>query len=135
MNRYLLDTNAWFWLAIGDERLETDVVSTIEVAVGDGRVFLSQISLWEIALKVSIGKIRLNRPIDQWLKENVSGVNLLDLPIDIVVESTQLPGHFHKDPADRFIVATARSHGLTLVTGDALIIDYAKAGHLRVLSV
>lgn len=135
MSKYLLDTHAWFWLAVGDDRISKDVVQTIDAALSDGRVFLTQISLWEIALKVSMGKIRINRPIALWLKDNAEGLVLLDLPIDVVVEATQLPGTFHRDPADRFIVGTARNQNLTLVTGDELIIAYAKSGHVDVLDL
>jgi PIN domain nuclease of toxin-antitoxin system len=132
---FLLDTNAWFWMVTGDPRLAPAVVAVIEAAAGEGRVCVSQISAWEIALKASLGKLRLNVPIARWLSENTEGVRLLDLPLDIVVDATHLPGTFHKDPADRFIVATARHHHLTLVTGDELILAYAQAGHVDVLAV
>ena len=107
-------------------------VATLEAALGEGRAFLSQISTWEIAHKVSIGKIELARPLDIWLRENTEGIVLLDLPLEVVVESTRLPGSFHEDPADRFIVANARVHDLVLVTGDKPILQYAAEGHVKV---
>ena len=61
MSKYLLDTHAWFWLVVGETRISENIVATLATALTDGRVYLSQISLWEIALKVSLGKIRLNR--------------------------------------------------------------------------
>jgi PIN domain nuclease of toxin-antitoxin system len=133
--RYLLDTHAWFWLALGDTRIPKDVVLCLEKAALEGRLFLCQISLWEIAQKESKGKIKLNRPLEVWFQENTAGVGLLDLPPEISIEANRLPGDFHKDPADRIIVATARHHGLTLVTGDGLILAYATAGHVNVLSL
>jgi PIN domain nuclease of toxin-antitoxin system len=134
-SRYLLDTHAWFWLVNGDEHISPDLVAGLEAALRDGGVFLSQISTWEIALKASMGKIELARPLDLWLRENTAGLSMLDLPLDVVLESTRLPGTFHKDPADRFIVATARVHDLVLVTGDKLILDYAVDGYVKVATI
>lgn len=132
---YLLDTNAWFWLVTGDTRMPPPLVATIEAAAADGRLCVSQISAWEIALKESLGKLRLNVPIARWLDENTQGVRLLDLPLEVMVDASHLPGAFHKDPADRFIVASARHHHLTLITGDELILTYARGGHVAVLAV
>jgi len=133
--RYLLDTHAWFWLALGDTRISKDTVSCLENAGLEGRLFLSQISLWEIAQKESKGKIQLNRPLDVWFHENTAGFTLLDLPPEIALEANRLPGEFHKDPADRIIVASARHHGLTLVTADGPILAYATTGHVNVLAL
>lgn len=132
---FLLDTNAWFWVVTGDARISPALAATIEAAAAEGRVSVSQISAWEIALKASIGKLRLNVPITRWLEENTEGLRLLDLPLDVIVDATHLPGAFHKDPADRFIVASARHHHLTLITGDELILAYASDGHVDVLAV
>ena len=134
-SRYLLDTHAWFWLVAGEEHLPRDLVANLEAALNQGELFLSQISPWEIALKASLGKIELTRPLDMWLRENTAGLSMLDLPLEIVLEATRLPGTFHKDPADRFIVATARVHDLVLVTGDKLILDYAAGGHVKVAGI
>lgn len=134
-SKYLLDTNAWFWMAIGDPHVPTELVSQLESAHSEKAVFLSQISPWEIALKTSLGKIELNRPLDIWLRENTDGLSMLDLPIDVVLESTRLPGSFHKDPADRFIIATARVRNLVLVTGDKAIIDYATSGYVKAVGI
>jgi PIN domain nuclease of toxin-antitoxin system len=132
---FLLDTNAWFWLVTGNARLPLSLVEEIERNAAEGRVCVSQISAWEIALKESMGKLRLNLPITRWLEENTDGVRLLELPLDIIVDATHLPGVFHNDPADRFIVASARHHHLTLITGDERIIAYAGHGHVDVLAV
>ena len=132
---FLLDTNAWFWMVAGDPRVPSSVVAMIESAVAEGRVCVSQISAWEVALKESMGKLRLNVPVTRWLEENTEGIRLLDLPLDIIVDATHLPGTFHKDPADRFIVASARHHHLTLVTGDEQIVAYGRDGHVDVLAV
>jgi PIN domain nuclease of toxin-antitoxin system len=134
-SRYLLDTHTWFWLAAGEARAPAAVLAELEAALVDGRLFLSRISTWEIAHKVSVGKIDIARPLDVWLRETTTGIEMVDLSLEVVVESTRLPGSFHKDPADRFIVASARVHDLALVTGDRLILDYAAGGYVRVIGI
>ena len=124
-----------FWLAVGDTRISKEVVQCLEKAALEGRLFLCQISLWEFAQKESKGKIQLNRPLHAWFQENTAGMTLLDLPLEVSIEANCLPGDFHKDPADRMIVATARHHGLTLVTGDGLILAYAASGHVNILAL
>ena len=133
--KYLLDTHAWFWLAVGDSRFSPENVSILERASLEGCVFLSQISLWELAMKEAKGKIQLNRSLENWCEDNTEGLSIVDLPLKIAISATRLPGEFHKDPADRMIVATARHYGYTLVTGDGLILQYAKQGHVDVLAL
>jgi PIN domain nuclease of toxin-antitoxin system len=75
---------------------------------------------------VEVGRITLPEPIGDWLEHALSypGVLLIDLSPRITVESTQLPGMFHRDPADQLIVATARTLNCPLVTLDAKILQY-----------
>ncbi len=63
------------------------------------------------------------------------GISLLPLDADTAAESTLLPGEPHVDPADRFLIAAARTKGLVLATRDEAIIDYGDAGHVRVLDL
>jgi len=65
-------------------------------------------------------------PLDEWFEQalNYPGVRLLELTPEIVIESTQLPGNFHRDPADQMIVATARIHHCPLLTADEKILNY-----------
>ncbi len=87
---------------------------------------LSAISIWEVAKKVSLGKLGLSIPIQEWMNRaaNEKFIRLLPLSIAISLESTCLPGTFHKDPADQIIVATARVNNLTLLTSDQKIRAY-----------
>jgi PIN domain nuclease of toxin-antitoxin system len=79
------------------------------------------------------GKIKLSRSLKSWILENTQGISIVDMPLEISIEATRLPGEFHKDPADRIIVATARHKGFVLVTGDGLILKYAQDGNVVVL--
>ncbi len=89
-------------------------------------MWLSFISVWEIAKKVGKGQLVLDRPLDEWcdLATMRDGLHMAELTRPILVESCRLPGNFHGDPADQMIVATARHSGAVLVTKDRAIRDY-----------
>lgn len=89
-------------------------------------------SCWEVAKLVEIGKLTLPSPIEEWLTEALAypGVQLLELTIPIIVESTNLTG-FHRDPFDQVIVATARIYNSPLLTVDAKILAYPGVQTLR----
>ena len=75
---------------------------------------------------MEVGRLRLSISTSDWLTQALAypGVQLLELTVPIVVESTQLPGVFHRDPADQLLVATARFHKIPLVTADGKILAY-----------
>ena len=88
--------------------------------------YLSAISIWEVAKKVSLGKLNLSIPIRDWLKKAIRSpyIEIIPLCVDISLESTILPGKFHKDPADQIIVASARHNNMLLLTADEKINNY-----------
>jgi PIN domain nuclease of toxin-antitoxin system len=98
----------------------------IDGARAGDALYLSVISCWEVAKLVEKGKLRFNMPVRQWIEGALMlpGVQLEGLSPDICVESTELPGSFHGDPADQIIVATARVLGAEVVTSDRQIRDY-----------
>jgi PIN domain nuclease of toxin-antitoxin system len=93
------------------------------------RCGVSIISCWEIAKLVQYDRLQLDRPVSGWILSALSRADMELLPLtpEIVVHSTQLPGSFHRDPADQLIVATARVMSLPLMTEDARILEY---GHV-----
>ncbi len=122
---YLLDTNVWLWMVEEPSHIPARMQDIVNNA--DNYPFcLSAISVWEVAKKVSLGKLRLSVPIQDWIDKatNDTYIHILPLSIQVSVESTQLPGEFHKDPADQIIVATARHHNLIILTADRLIQSY-----------
>jgi PIN domain nuclease of toxin-antitoxin system len=131
----LLDTHVWLWLVAGAPQLSTEARGAIGMAVGRGVLRISAISLWEIALLASRGRIVLGKPTSLWLDEALAepGAAIEPLTVPIAVESCELPGPFHPDPADRMIVATARVTDAKLMTRDRRILDYAARGHLTAL--
>ena len=122
----LLDTHIWFWFAQGHPRLGANHEQIIQNAIGSQRVAVSAISSWEIAMMINRGRVETSIGALEWLRQALapSGVEMLPLTPAIAVESTQLPGDFHRDPADQIIVATARIHNIPLLTQDSKIVDY-----------
>jgi len=122
----VLDTHVWVWWVHGDERLTGTQVETIKANEMD-IIGVSAISCWEIAKLVEHGRLELPYALVEWFEQALSypGIRLLELTPEIAIESTQLPGEFHRDPADQIIVATARVHGCPLVTSDSKILKYS----------
>ena len=121
----VLDTNAWIWWTEQPERLSVSQFAAI-ISNEDDVIGVSAISCWEIAKQVELGRLPLSAPLPEWFEValNYPGVTLLPLTPDVAIESTSLPGEFHRDPADQIIVATARLNECPLVSADRQIRDY-----------
>ena len=121
----VLDTHIWIWWVHGDPSLSASARALIDSSETTG-IAISAISCWEIAKLVELGRLTLPCPVLDWLHQALGypGVRLIDLSPDICAESTQLPGTFHRDPADQIIVATSRVLNAPLVTADAKILAY-----------
>jgi PIN domain nuclease of toxin-antitoxin system len=135
MSALLLDTHVWLWYAEGlAQQLRPASVRRLDEARrGDGLI-ISAVSVWEIGMHAARGRIQLAVPFRTWVDKalSVPGIRLATLDAAIAAESTLLPGEPQGDPADRFLIATARIHGVVLATRDARILEYAKKGFLRV---
>lgn len=131
----LLDTHVWVWLMLGDGRLGGASRRVLEEAVPDNRVLVSVISIWEIAMLESKGRLTLTADCESWVRDafDAPGVKLAELTPHIAISSTRLPGIFHGDPADRMLMATARESDAILLTADEAILQYAAEGHVRVM--
>jgi len=122
----ILDTHVWLWWLHTPDQLSEAALRIISKEEQRQGLRVSVISVWEIALKVQIGKLFLPLDIESWFSAAVSypGLTIEPLyPVD-AIESTRLPGTFHKDPADRIIVALSRRYRAALVTCDQKILDY-----------
>ena len=121
----VLDTHIWVWWVHGDARLSERQRSHLQASEALG-LGVSIISCWEVAKLVEYGRLNLPCSISDWFDQALAypGAQLLDITPSIVVDSTQLPGTFHRDPADQLIVATARVHDCELVTADTKILAY-----------
>ena len=123
----VLDTHALVWWASTDQRLSRPARQAIESELASGASLLvSAITCWEIAALVARGRLALSCDLDTWLDalESLECLEFVPIGSRLTVQSTRLPGSFHKDPADRFIVALARERGATLITADEQIQRY-----------
>ncbi len=120
----VLDTCAIVW-AIGDPARLPDAVAGILTA-DDTRVCVSAVSCAEIACASERGRIDIDRHWRRWFRHYVelNGWTVLPIDLDTVEEAYALPDPFHRDPADRLIVAAARGLSAPVVTADARILDY-----------
>ena len=120
--RYLLDTCALIWLGMGGGELSANARRRIAVAAA---LQYSSISVWEIARLMKEGKVVIPNDAVGFvadLKEQY-GVTAIPPTDDIMLRAAHLPD-FHKDPADRIIIATALANNLTVVTGDGKFPQY-----------
>ena len=121
----LLDTHVLIWWLSDRMQLSLRQREVVEAATPDGPVFVSDISLWEVAMLASLGRIRLALPLREWLDKAVAPplVRRQGISPAVATEVAALPDSFHRDPADRILVATARVLGATLLTNDRRIVD------------
>ena len=122
----LLDTHVWWWSLSEPEKLSKAATRTIRKTNPEQRAIAS-ISIWEFAMMACRKKIEMKITPDEWLSYALdkTGIQVLEINPKIAIDVCNLPGDFHKDPADRLIVATARVNNLTLITKDEKILKYS----------
>ena len=122
----LLDTHVWVWWLARPEELTKSARQAVERELATGSVGISSFSVWELALLVQRKRLDLSVDLVEWVAESerIKGVTFHPVSNSIALQSVNLPGAFHPDPADRILVATARQLGATFVTGDAKIHRY-----------
>ena len=117
--RLLLDTHIWIWSQVAPERISARVTRALENESNE--VWLSPVSIWELILLVEKRRMAVDGDLVKWIEQAVAPLKEAPLTAEIVLETTRfsLP---YPDPADRFLVATARYLGLTFVTSDARLL-------------
>lgn len=132
----VLDTHVWYWFVSGRaDRLARSIPRRIERAVSAGRAFVSAISAWELGMLVTKGRLTLSMDVGDWVdaSREPPGIRVADVTAEIALDGSRLPAFSQGDPADRIIVATARSLSATLVTCDDRILDYSEARAVKLL--
>jgi PIN domain nuclease of toxin-antitoxin system len=123
----LLDTHVWIWSQECPEKLGPE--ATERLTNPQTALHVSAISTLEIARLVAMRAIELDGSLLSWVNDTLAGLRCSSLEInhEIAAGAYSLPGDFHKDPADRILVATALLLNLTLLTADEMILDYPHA--------
>ncbi len=121
----LLDTHVLLAWLEGGKRLSAAQRRLLRRATPERPLWVSDISLWEIAALCELGRIRLRLPLRDWLERAVAPplVERVGITPAVAAEVAVLPATFHRDPADRILVATARVLGATLITGDDRLLE------------
>jgi PIN domain nuclease of toxin-antitoxin system len=121
----LLDTHILLWWLKEDRHLSPGQRQILQEADEKNPLLVADITLWEIATLSSLGRINLHLPLRDWLEQAVAPplVQLLPITPAVAAAVAALPDSFHRDPADRILVATAQVLGATLLTHDSRIID------------
>ena len=124
----VLDTHALIWWVNGDSKLSARARKVIEseITVDGGKILVSAITAWEIAMLVNKNRLVLTMDLNEWLDtvRSIDTVQFVPIDNEVAVQSVQLPGDFHPDPADRMITALARHYSAMLVTSDDKIRSY-----------
>ena len=129
----VLDTHVLLWWVSGSDELSVAAKKAINRTLTQGsEVIVSSISAWEVSMLIDKERLILSMDVESWFDEvsQIDGVRFLPVDNEIGIKSTVLPGDFHKDPADRMIVATARKLAVPLVTADEKIRNYE---HVRTI--
>lgn len=124
----LLDTHVWLWSAAGDaRRIGRRTRHSLQRAEAREGIRISPASLFELTALHTLGRIRLARPLEQWIDEalEAAGVRIAELSPAIAIDAGCIPRDALADPLDRLLVATARRLDATFVTSDARILQYA----------
>jgi PIN domain nuclease of toxin-antitoxin system len=131
----LLDTHVWLWSVEGDaRRVGRRARQAISRAEAQEAIRVSPATLFELTALHTLGRVRLTRPPEQWIREalGASGVRVAELSAAVAMDAGTIPRTALADPLDRLLVATARQLGATFLTSDTRILEYAAGrGDLR----
>lgn len=131
MSDLLLDTCAFLWVAAKEK-----MTAQARHAIATRPLHVSPITAWELACLLRKGRLAFSEPLDRWFGRATAKMraSLPHLSPELLISSQALPGAPPPDPADRIIIATAREHGLILVTRDKAILRYGADGHAHTMA-
>ncbi|HPA70700.1 MAG TPA: type II toxin-antitoxin system VapC family toxin [Spirochaetota bacterium] len=128
----ILDTHAFVWWVAGSKEIPAKALGTIRKAQAVNGIYVSSISIWELSMLMKTGRLLLSIPLQKWIRavEDLPFVKFVPVDNAIAELSVNLPGEFHKDPADRIIVATAQTLNMPVITRDG---EMRKYPHVRTI--
>jgi PIN domain nuclease of toxin-antitoxin system len=132
----LLDTCAAIWLAEAQALAEQAMLVLDDAYGARTAVYVSPITAWEIGLLTSRGRLSLLIKPQLWFQRlfDVLNFRLAEMPPEVLIASSYLPGTPPRDPADRIMAATAREYGYLLMTRDRPLLNYAGEGHIQAIA-
>ena len=121
--KLLIDTQCWLWWFAEPDRLQESTIA--QVVDETNELWFSVASIWEMGIKVGLGKLPLPEPIDRYLSSRMKqlGARSLEIRADHALQAGGLPLH-HRDPFDRMLIAQAQVEGMTIVTSDRMFARY-----------
>ncbi len=121
--KYLLDTHILLWANADDKKLSNNIKDIYINKLND--LYVSKASLWEMAIKVSLGKLTLGAPIKSYVKKHIiaNKINILDISSEHIFQVETLPMH-HRDPFDRLLISQALVEDMSVLTNDSRIKKY-----------
>ena len=121
--KLLLDTQCWLWWFAQPDRLNETTIA--EIADEQNELWLSVASVWEIGIKVALGKLPLPEPVESYIPTRIAqlGMQSLEIRTFHALQAAALPLH-HRDPFDRVLIAQAQTEEMILVTADAIFQQY-----------
>ncbi|WP_193198022.1 type II toxin-antitoxin system VapC family toxin [Nostoc sp. MG11] len=119
----LLDTHTFIWYVTGNSRLSNQVIELINNE--NNQILLSIASLWEIAIKQSLGKLSFSQPFEIFITQqlNLNDFSLIDITISHITVVATLPLH-HRDPFDRLLIAQAVTENIPILSADKIFNAY-----------
>ncbi len=119
----LLDTHSFLWFVLDNPQLSSTAADTIEDV--DNQSYLSIVSVWEMAIKVSIGKLSFPQPLDVFIPDQLqrNGIQLLPVRLPHALHVATLPFH-HRDPFDRLLIAQGLVEPMPIVSADVMFDRY-----------
>jgi PIN domain nuclease of toxin-antitoxin system len=122
--KLLLDTQCWLWWFAQPERLSEEAITHIVDETNE--LWFSVASIWEIGIKVAIGKLPLPESPDKYIPSRMGqlGVRSVEITATHALRAAALPLH-HRDPFDRMLIAQAQLEDMTLVSADAMLRQYS----------
>lgn len=122
----VLDTHVWVWWAGSPQQLSDQAHDIIRKAIESNTLFISSISVWEVAMLVAKDRLELSMDVKEWVaaSEALPYISFVPVSNHIAIKAVRLPIPLHSDPADRIIIATALSLGGALMTADKKILGY-----------
>jgi PIN domain nuclease of toxin-antitoxin system len=122
--QYLLDTHTFLWFLDGSAQLSKEVNSIISNP--RNKIFLSIASIWEIGIKLALGKLKLDIDLEALKQEIIKNeIEILPLDFDHIMELVNLE-QLHKDPFDRILICQAKAEKLVIITKDNNFSSYTK---------